>query len=372
MERACIFCGGRPESKTSEHVLPQWLIEFTGNPKRTAEFGYEHLEKGRFVKRRFSFDAFKFPACKSCNQNFAKLEADAKAITQKMISEDALAESELSTLLDWFDKIRIGLWLGYLYLDKNPLAIIPHYHNHITQRIRRNDRMLAIFKADGNREGLTFIGCDTPAFAHTPSCFSLRINSFCFLNMSYHNLLARRMGFPFPLETYIMENERLYCPFDKGRNRIMRPVLKKSIGVQGTELYQPIFFGNIFIEDSIEDSAEWKRLYDTEYVHDNCISWEKGIGRIFINSDSGVSAYTASPSREWIPKKTHAFEDLMPEIGILTLEWQLYIIDNLKPSLKFLSKERRHKILELIDLGKDYNKKAIELVNKQREISAIH
>ena len=150
MERVCIFCGKRPESKTSEHVLPQWLIELTGNPKRAAKFGYKHLEKGRFVERKFSFNDFKFPACKSCNQDFAKLEADAKDIAQKIIYEDFLSESEWSTLLDWFDKIRIGLWLGYLYLDKNPLAISPHYH--IEHRIRQHDRMLAIFKADGTRE----------------------------------------------------------------------------------------------------------------------------------------------------------------------------------------------------------------------------
>jgi len=300
MERVCIFCGKRPESKTSEHVLPQWLIELTGNPKRAAKFGYKHLEKGRFVERKFSFSNFKFPACKSCNQIFANLEADAKTIAQKIISEDSLSESELSTFLDWFDKIRIGLWLGYLYLDKNPLGISPHYR--IEHRIRQHDRMLAIFKADGNREGLTFAGCDTPAFAYTPSCFSLGINSFWFLNMSYPNLLARRMGFPFPLETYMMEDETLYCPFAKGRNYIMRPVLKKSISIQGTELYQPIFSGNIRITDSAKGKTLYD-LYDTEYIHDNCISWEKGIGRIFINSDSEVKAYNTSPSREWIPKK---------------------------------------------------------------------
>lgn len=362
MERVCIFCGERPESKTSEHVLPQWLIELTGNPKRTAEFGYEHLENGRFVKRKFSFNAFKFPACKSCNQNFANLEADAKAIAQKITSEDFLSESELSTLLDWFDKIRIGLWLGYLYLDKNPLAISPHYH--IEHRIRQHDRMLAIFKADGHREGLNFVGCDTPAFAHAPSCFSLRINSFCFLNMSYPNLLARRMGFPFPLETYMMEDERLYCPFAKGRNRIMRPVLKKSISIQGTELYQPIFFGNIYIADSEEGK---KRLYDIEYIHDRCISWEKGIGRIFINSDLGVNEYNTSPSREWIPKRTYAFEDLLFEIQLLTLEWQLYIIDNIKPSLKFLSKERRRKVLKVQYMSKYYNKEVIKFLRKMEK-----
>ena len=168
MQRVCIFCGRRPEIKASEHVLPKWLIELTGDPKRKAEFGYNHLENGELVKRAFSFDALKFPACKSCNQNFSELEAKTKAIVQEIITEDALSASELCTLLDWFDKIRIGLWLGYQYLDKNPMAIAPHYY--VETRIGQHDRMLAIFKMDGNKEGLNSVGCDTPAFALTPSC----------------------------------------------------------------------------------------------------------------------------------------------------------------------------------------------------------
>lgn len=201
MERVCIFCGGQLRSKTLEHVLPQWLIDLTGNPKRTAEFGYKKLEGGQFVKRRFAFDAFKFPSCKECNQKFAGLEAGVKVIVQKMMLENSLSESELSTLLDWFDKVRIGLWLGYLNLDRNPLGISPNFH--VQNRIRYHDRMLAIFREGGNMvEGLSFVGCDTPAFAQAPSCFSMRINGLWFLNMSYPYLLARRMGFPFPKETY--------------------------------------------------------------------------------------------------------------------------------------------------------------------------
>jgi len=366
MERVCVFCGERPESKTSEHVLPQWLIELTGNPKRTAKFGYKHLENGRFVERKFSFSNFKFPACELCNQNFAKLEEGVKVIVKKMMSEDFLSESELNTLLDWFDKVRIGLWLGFLYLDRNPLGISPHFH--VQNRIRQHDRMLAIFRAGGNRKGLTYAGCDTPAFALTPSCFSLRINSLCFLNMSYNNLLARRMGFPFPSETYFMEDGRLFCKFKEGRNRIMRPILRKPIRIQGTELYQPIFSGII----SAEGYENLGELYDTKYVRDNCISWEKGIGKIFIKRDSEVTAYSKYPSMEWLPKNIHDSKELQFEMQLLTLEWQLYIKNNLGPSLKLVPRERRREILKFDTLGKDFNKKVIEFLSKQRGMSPMH
>jgi len=358
MGKLCIFCGKRPESKTSEHVLPQWLIELTGDPRRAAEFGYEHLDSGKLVKRRFSFNALKFPACKSCNEIFSELETKTKAIVQKIISEDFLSDLELSTFLDWFDKIRIGLWLGYQYLDRNPMGIVPHYY--VENRIGQHDRMLAIFKADGDRRGLNIAGCDTPAFAIAPCCFSLRINNFCFLNMSCPNLLSRRIGFPYPFETFMMENERLLCHFACGRNRVMLPVLKRSFNVQGTELYQPMFIGSI----SRAENAAAKNLYDTKYVRDNCISWEEGIGKIFIKTDSKLIIYSNSPSKEWIPKRTHHFEDLLFEIQILTLEWQLYI-DSLHPSLKLISREKRRVIDKQRSLSQRYNNEIIRILRER-------
>lgn len=355
MRKVCVFCGERPESKTSEHVLPQWLIELTGDPKRTTEFGYQHLENGELAKRKFSFDAFKFPACKLCNQSFAALEAETKSIVTKLVNEESLSELEFNILFDWFDKIRIGLWLGYRYLDKNAMAIEPHYY--INSRIGQHDRMLLILKADDKRQGLSFVGCDTPSFALTPSCFSLRINNFCFLNMSYPELLCRRIGFPYPLETYMMEDERLFCRFVKGRNRIMRPVLKKVINIQGTELYQPIFAGII----GSTDNTVTTKLYDTEYVRDNCISWEKGIGKVFIKNDSRLNLYSKESSKEWVPNRSYSFEDLLFDLQILTFDWQLYI-NSLRPSIKLLSKEKKNIIIRKRKLSKWYNEEIMRIL----------
>jgi hypothetical protein len=360
MGKVCVFCGRQLASKTLEHVLPQWLIELTGNPKRMAFFGYDkNIKKEQIVRRGFAFGAFRFPSCKECNEKYANLEASAKVIVQKMLLEDCLSESELNTLLDWFDKVRIGLWLGYLYLDGNPLGISPHFY--IQHRISRHDRMLAIFKADGNTERLNFAGCDTIAFAQTPSCFSLCINNLCFLNMSYQYLLARRMGFPFPVRTYYMEDETLGCSFSKGRNRIMRPVLKKPIAIKGTELYQPIFFGNV----AVEDNEKVKRLYDTKYVRDNCISWEKGIGRVYITRDSKVAVYNTVPSMEWLPERVHDFEELQFAMQFLTFEWQSYMIGkSLEISMEFLSGEERKQMINLINLSKYENSERLKLLNE--------
>jgi hypothetical protein len=335
-------------------------MKLNGSPKQMGEFGYRNLGRGQFVKRRYSLNAFKFPSCEGCNQKFRELEEDVKVVVNKMMSEDSLSELELSALLDWFDKVRIGLWLGYLYLDKNPLGIKPGFY--IQDRIRREDRMLAIFKAEGNRKELMGIGCNTPAFAQTPSCFSLRINNLWFLNMSYPYLLAGRMGFPFPTDRCMGEDGLTYCCLNEGRNRIMQPVLGKEMRVKGTELYQPIFVKDMACED-----GEWvRRLYDTKYVRDSCISWEKGIGRVFVKRDSEVGAYDTSPSVEWLPKKSHDSEKLDFEMRSLTLEWQSYMIENLMPSLKFISGERKKRAIELRNYVREYNRKLVERLNMER------
>jgi hypothetical protein len=144
VDKLCIFCGSKPEVKNNEHVIPRWLIELTGNPKRNAHFGYKRDQESKLQLRTFSFNAFKFPFCKSCNQKYSKLETDTKIIIEKILTYDSLSAGDFNILLDWFDKLRIGLWLALRYLDKNPAGITPKFY--IEQRVGINDRMLAIFQ----------------------------------------------------------------------------------------------------------------------------------------------------------------------------------------------------------------------------------
>ncbi|HDR2534145.1 TPA: hypothetical protein QCI12_004383 [Enterobacter roggenkampii] len=39
--KKCIFCGDKPENKNKEHVIPKWLIEMTGDKKRSGYFGFD-------------------------------------------------------------------------------------------------------------------------------------------------------------------------------------------------------------------------------------------------------------------------------------------------------------------------------------------
>ena len=71
MAKVCVFCGAKPNGKTKEHVVPRWLIELTGNPKREVFLGFE--KKPQAKQRRFAFDQFTFPACDACNNKYANL-----------------------------------------------------------------------------------------------------------------------------------------------------------------------------------------------------------------------------------------------------------------------------------------------------------
>lgn len=288
------------------------------------------------VGRTYSANAFKFPSCESCNVRFSELEAAAKPVVSSLLSEDSISATEFSILLDWFDKVRVGLWLSFLYLEKNPRGINPHFH--IQNRIGIHDRMLAILKMDMDVKGLNFIGCDMPSFSYTPSCFALRINDYCFLNMSYLHMLSRRIGFPYPIECFMQEDERVMCVMTSGRHRVMMPLLKKVLALHGTELYQPMFAGSI-----TEPGA--RAFYDTGYVRDHSLSWEEGIGKVFVQEGRSLREYPDSRSRNWVPTKIYPAEVLLFEMQMLTLEWQTHI-DDQAPSLRNLSKERKQRMDE--------------------------
>lgn len=73
-----------------------------------------------WTQRRFPLDSLTFPAGAECNASFADLEAKANGVVLDLMAERAVPAEGLSTLLSWFDKVRIGLWIGLMVLDNNP------------------------------------------------------------------------------------------------------------------------------------------------------------------------------------------------------------------------------------------------------------
>lgn len=358
LNKICVFCGNKPNDKSVEHVIPEWLIELTGNPKRMANFGYDHSADSDPKIRSYSFDAFKFPACVSCNQKYSILEADAKIIIEKLLACKPLAAGDFHVLLSWFDKVRVGLWLGFQYLDKNLFGITPKFY--IQTRIGLADRMLAIFKTKNEARGINFIGCDFPSFYFTPSCFTLRIKDFFFLNISYMGLFSRRIGFPYIDSSFAWLDQTEACRHAQGRERIMTPLLKKRLSIHGKEIYQPMF--GYYIKSNEPDMG----IYDTQYVRDNSMIWSEGIGDVFIQNDQKFYKYPKNPSCDYVPNTLYDIWDLFARIKLETLEWQKYI-DNLGPSLKLLPLEKKKEWLRERRMKNYANKLYRDMLIKQSE-----
>lgn len=222
-----MFCGKKPNGKSKEHVVPRWLIGLTGDPKREVFLGYSKDLQDGLKQRNFSFNQFTFPACLSCNNKYAELEGKVKPILNNILNGLSITTEELSLFLDWLDKVRVGVWLGMLLLDKNYTDVEPNFH--IESRMSQYDRMLIVEKSDSDRSKLNLGGVSSLSFSFTPSAFVLIVNNYYFTNISYMYLLHRRLGFPFPKEMYLQrDDERVEAYFSSGRNRIMRPRMRKA------------------------------------------------------------------------------------------------------------------------------------------------
>jgi hypothetical protein len=194
-EKRCIFCGNPPSEKTREHVIPQWLIELTGDPKRIWHLGVKFDDPSKSA-RRFAADQFQFPACEACNSRYSDLEGRTKANITKLLNEQSLSAADWDDLMDWFDKVRIGLFIGNMILNKD--LPVPDPKFFIDQRIGAKDRCVLVYPNRADYVGLRMIGAADPVFFHQPTSFMLLINKLLFVNLSSDFLLAPRMGFPFP------------------------------------------------------------------------------------------------------------------------------------------------------------------------------
>ena len=141
----CVFCGmavGK-SARSREHVIPMWLLRATGDPHRKIKIDSDPVTGADIVRPASTFH---FPACDKCNESYGrKLETQAKKAMEALFDGKSLAVSQCYWLLDWLDKVRVGLWLGYNMLHKEEFA--PKFR--IDQRIGIKDR-IAIISVDPN------------------------------------------------------------------------------------------------------------------------------------------------------------------------------------------------------------------------------
>ncbi|UYV15423.1 hypothetical protein [Porphyrobacter sp. ULC335] len=242
-EKACVFCGQPPEEKTKEHVVPLWVMKLTGDEKRTAFFGVHYANGPENLQvRQHAFSSYTLPACKTCNDTFAVLEDFAKRVVEKLLSEQPLTAADVEILLDWLDKVRVGLWIAGRTLGTNIFrASQPRFF--VGHRVRWADRWARITLLPEGGQGLTYAGVGTPMFGSMPSAFAIRINRLIIQNASSPRMLTRWLGLPYP------EMTRKRTPdgtiyFSKvcfGKNRLLPGLMDFPKPFAGLEVMQPAY-----------------------------------------------------------------------------------------------------------------------------------
>ena len=306
-EKFCIFCGKKPKDKNLEHVVPQWLIKMTGREK--ADTGdifslYPDAEK------HIPFMRFTFPACTECNSKYAKMEAAVKPILERVLAGQSISGLDASLLMDWFDKVRVGLWLSNMYYDTNLRKdVMPHFF--IDSRVAKTDRMLSIQKlqlSDDENKGIYFNGTQTQLFNYCPSAFSMVINDYYFFNASNDNLVSSRLGFPGLTNVKIEDvfTGTLSADFIKGRNKIANPVIQTFIPhKESITFYQPIY------KEFLPNPA----FPINDYVIEHSYNKDSGLGGVFVQKgNAGNTKYMKPDDKVCMKLKTVQFPDIVSDV----------------------------------------------------------
>ena len=213
----CVFCGteARKTLRSKEHIIPMWLLKLTGDPHRKIRIEFDP-DTGADVIRPAS--TFHFPACKTCNERYgAGLEAKAHPIVIELSKRKTLTVAQCYVLLDWLDKVRVGLWLGYHALHRD--IIQPHFR--IDGRVGKKDRA-AIISVDpnDNSKGYSVGGCDNNVFRTTQAGLYLRINNIRILSISSDLLVSHLAGLPHPTEFFLRDDGLAYAAMAPGDHQI--------------------------------------------------------------------------------------------------------------------------------------------------------
>jgi hypothetical protein len=187
-ERRCLFCG---ESFTGqghnfEHVIPRWLVREADLSKRTAPID--------FPTRKFSAAMSRWGgrACETCNNRSSHLEGQARIAYGKLRDGDALTQADGRSLLDWLDKVRVGLWLWSVDVGKDDYGIIPKFR--INERMAHKDRILlaAKYPPGAPMKGLDIRGA-TESFMWSPSAIGFLINNIVLISVSSDFLVSQHL-----------------------------------------------------------------------------------------------------------------------------------------------------------------------------------
>jgi hypothetical protein len=212
----------------------------TGDPRRIVTFG-QNFDKDK-ARIRYSWSNFVAPACDQCNNKYAELETRVKPSIEALLRREPLPVSAYVEILDWLDKVRIGIWLTRHMIENHPREITPHFH--ISARIGEKDRMVAVYPFDSENKDINLFGSDSLIFSDMPCCFGLRINDLLLLNISSDFFCSRGCGLPHPQSMRVLrggENDgKLKLEGVGYAAEISNPINDLKLFKPVVWLYQPI------------------------------------------------------------------------------------------------------------------------------------
>ncbi|WP_161872017.1 HNH endonuclease [Pseudomonas sp. SG-MS2] len=284
----CVFCGKPPQSKNKEHILPQWLLKLTGDPNRVVSMGYNHKRK---TDISFSWKSLVTPACEECNTEYSCLEGEVRPIVEALLERAPLTVDNYSTLLDWLDKVRVGLWLNYHLLMGNPTGIKPSFY--INSRLRKKDRFVAIYPTQEKNIGLNAHGVETLSFHGAPSAFGLRINNIFLINCSSDYIFSGRCGFPYPVSMQLhLDGEssgHLQVDNFKSTGKIKSPIFNFKLHKPSVLLFQPIMQSVISEIDQSITFLGGNPAVDPYLLASTKQGMQPGVGKIYRQFKDHVS-----------------------------------------------------------------------------------
>lgn len=299
MSKFCVFCGKPPVDKNREHIIPQWLIKYTARGKMPM---VNVLGGDGTLKPKITYQNFTMPACEACNEKFSKLEAAVKPILLNVLDEKPVSAREISLLLDWFDKVRLGLRLSIVYLQDGLNMEPPH--TFIDGRTGWTDRMLIIEKMKPQPDiRLAFPDTGTQYFKSAAQSFQFIVDNYVFTNASAHFIVSPKLGFPYATNVETVDAPNVCINgWVAGKGRARGPVVGDIYPAPDKIIvYQPIF--KPFV------SAGVGALYDNDYVKSHCIDYKNGVGGIFYQRGQTNEVKYLSPDDKTVLKPRETTRD---------------------------------------------------------------
>jgi hypothetical protein len=273
------------------------LIKLTGDEDRIAAF--PTLGNGA---RKHAFDQFTFPACQDCNAQFSTLEECAKDIVVRMLNRAPLSSRDILKLMDWIDKVRTSVWLGYLALEGHKYGIDPHFHT--ASRIGIKDRAIYVAITDAPSRRLSFLPFADPVFALMPSFFSLYVNGLAIVSLSTDHVISEALGFPYYSIGEVLQDGTWRVRLEsKVSNRLRLPA------------FSPKF--KMFVHAVYSDRVSREYLRGAKllpYFEDSGLA-----SKVLLVSANGIATYPQEPDLFWIPRGYSNTSSLYREMALRLL-----------------------------------------------------